>query len=45
LLDHYAFGARAEALDHVPPARRGLLGNIDAERDAACRADVIRRLE
>lgn len=45
LLDHYAFGARAEALDHLPPARRGLLGDIDAGQDAAYRADVIDRLK
>lgn len=45
LLDHYAFGARPETLAHVPPERRGLLGEFDAARDAACRADVIARLQ
>lgn len=44
LLDHYVFGARPESLGHVPEARRGLLGAIDGERDAACRADVVARL-
>lgn len=45
LLDHYAFGARPETLGHLPPARRGLLGDIGAEQEAVYRADVIARLE
>ena len=45
LLDHYAFGARPETLGHLPPARRGLLGDIDAAQDAAYRADIIERLK
>ncbi|KQY79794.1 MULTISPECIES: cupin-like domain-containing protein [Roseateles] len=45
LLDHYAFGARPESLSHLPPAKRGLLGEIDAGQDATYRADVIERLK
>lgn len=45
LLDHYAFGARPDSLGHLPPAQRGLLGDIDAAQDARYRADVIDRLK
>jgi hypothetical protein len=45
LLDHYAFGARPESLGHVPPQRRGLLGELDATQDAAHRADIVDRLK
>ena len=45
LLDHYAFGARLQTLDHLPPGRGGLLGDIDAKQDAAYRADIVNRLK
>jgi hypothetical protein len=45
LLDHYAFGARPDALAHLPAARRGLLGDIDAAQDPRYRADIIDRLK
>jgi Cupin-like domain len=45
LLAHYAFGARPQALGHLPPDRRGLLGDITAAQDAAYRVDLIARLK
>lgn len=45
LLDHYAFGARPDDLGHLPPGKRGLLGDLDAAQDAAYRADVVDRLK
>jgi hypothetical protein len=44
LFGHYVFGARGESLSHIPADQRHLFGDIDAERDAAIRADLIKRL-
>ncbi|MBN8503674.1 MAG: cupin-like domain-containing protein [Burkholderiales bacterium] len=44
LLDHYVFGARADALDHIPEAQRHLFGTISADRDAALRKELRDRL-
>lgn len=45
LLDHYAFGARPDALAHLPPLQRGLLGDIDAAQDRGYRGDIRERLK
>lgn len=44
LFDHYVFGAQGEALAHMPPAQRHLLGDIDAAADAAMREDIVSRI-
>lgn len=45
LFDHYVFGARGAALDHIPPGQRHLFGEIDAAADAAMRADILARVK
>ncbi len=42
---HFVFGSDADVLGHIPPERHGLLGEMPAERVAALRADLIRRLK
>lgn len=44
LFDHYVFGARGEALAHIPPAQRHLFGDVDAAADAAMREDIVGRI-
>jgi hypothetical protein len=44
LFDHYVFGARGEALAHIPPGQRHLFGDIDAAADAVVRKDLVERL-
>ena len=44
LFGHYVFGARGEALAHIPPAQRHLFGELDAAADAAVRDDITERL-
>jgi len=45
LLNHYVFDTRAADLAHIPPARRGLFGDIAADQDSAYRADIVDRLK
>jgi hypothetical protein len=40
LFDHYVFGARGDALAHMPERQRHLFGDIDAAQDAAIRQDI-----
>ncbi|MET0518785.1 MAG: cupin-like domain-containing protein [Burkholderiaceae bacterium] len=44
LFSHYVFGARSEALAHIPAAQRHLFGEVDAAQDAAIRKDLVERL-
>lgn len=44
LFDHYVFGARGEALGHIPEGQRHLFGTLDAEQDAAVRRDLVVQL-
>lgn len=44
LFDHYAFGAREDALAHIPPDKRHLFGDVDAATEAAMRKDLADRL-
>ena len=44
LFDHYVFGARGEALAHIPEAQRHLFGELDAAVDAAHRKEVAEQL-
>lgn len=43
LLDHYVFGAE-HPLEHLPPARRGILGDLTTEQRDALRASIRRYL-
>ncbi len=45
LFAHYVFGARGEALAHIPADQRHLFGELDAAADAALRADIAARLK
>lgn len=45
LFGHYVFGARGEALAHIPEGQRHLFGDIDAAADAAVCNDLIDRLK
>jgi hypothetical protein len=40
LFGHYVFGARGEALAHIPEGQRHLFGDVDAARDAEIRKDL-----
>ncbi len=44
LFAHYVFGARGEALAHIPEGQRHLFGDVDAAADAAIRKDIGERL-
>ncbi|HEY0956833.1 MAG TPA: cupin-like domain-containing protein [Roseateles sp.] len=44
LFGHYVFGARGEALRHIPEGQRHLFGELDAAADAAVRQDLRTRL-
>ncbi|RZL39520.1 MAG: cupin-like domain-containing protein [Rubrivivax sp.] len=45
LFGHYVFGARGEALAHIPEGQRHLFGEVDATRDAEIRKDLLDRLK
>ncbi|WP_310390156.1 cupin-like domain-containing protein [Roseateles sp.] len=45
LLGHYVFGARDEALAHIPEGQRHMLGDVDAAFDAAIRQDIVDRMK
>jgi len=40
LFEHYVFGARDEALAHIPAGQRHLFGEIDAAQEASLRKDL-----
>ena len=44
MFDHYVFGARAEDVEHIPPAARGVLAPLDAEAARRLRARLLHRL-
>jgi hypothetical protein len=44
LFEQYVFGDEAAATAHIPPARRGILGNLSGEQVAALRAQLVKRL-
>jgi hypothetical protein len=44
LFEQYVFGDEAEAVAHIPPERRGLLGTLSAEQIAVLRAQILKRL-
>jgi len=45
LFGHYVFGARGEALAHLPAGQQHLFGELDATRDAELRRDIAARLK
>lgn len=45
LFAHYVFGARGDALAHIPADQRYLFGELDAAADAAMRADIVARIK
>lgn len=45
LFAHYVFGARGDALAHIPEAERHLFGDLDAAADAVMRKDIADRLK
>ncbi|MFG6413003.1 cupin-like domain-containing protein [Roseateles sp. DC23W] len=45
LFGHYVFGARGDALAHVPEGQRHLLGDVGAARDAEIRDDLAGQLK
>ena len=44
LFEHYVFGAGAGIIDHIPKERRGMLGELSPEQQAALRVHLTRRL-
>jgi hypothetical protein len=44
LFEHYVFGPGANAVDHIPHERCGVLGDLSAEQLANLRAQLMRRL-
>jgi hypothetical protein len=44
LFEHYVFGAGAGVIDHIPMERRGMLGELSPEQQAALRVHLTRRL-
>jgi hypothetical protein len=42
--EHYVFGAKNEVAEHIPPERRGILGDLNAAQQAALRAHLINKL-
>jgi hypothetical protein len=44
LFEQYVFGDDATATAHIPPARRGILGELSAEQIAVLRAQLVKRL-
>ncbi len=45
LFGHYVFGARGEALAHIPAGQRHLFGDVDTARDATIRQDIVDQLK
>lgn len=45
LFGHYVFGARGEALAHIPDGQRHMFGTLDAAQDEAIRKDVAAQLK
>jgi len=42
--EHYVFAAREEAVQHIPPARHGILGFLTMDQSAALREHLLQRL-
>jgi hypothetical protein len=42
--EHYVFGAHADAIEHIPPERRGILGCLSQEQLNALRAHLAKKL-
>jgi len=42
--EQYVFGDEARALEHIPPDRRGILGQLSSEQRAGLRAHLAKRL-
>jgi hypothetical protein len=42
--EQYVFGDEAGALEHIPPDRRGILGQLSSEQRAGLRAHLAKRL-
>lgn len=40
MFDAYVFGAEGDALAHIPPARRGVLGTLDAAQRGQLKSDL-----
>ena len=45
LFEHYVFGPQGDATAHIPPERRGVLGELSNEELARARAQVLQRLQ
>lgn len=45
LFEHYVFGPRAQAMDHIPAHRHGVLGKFSADDGARLRAYLAQRLQ
>ncbi len=45
LFDHYVFGPREDVTAHIPPERRGILGDVPPAEAAALRAQLANRLK
>jgi hypothetical protein len=45
IFNHYVFDASQNDLTHIPPARRGVLGDISAQHEADIRAWLVERLK
>jgi len=43
LFEHYVFGPQDEATAHIPPERRGVLGQLTPEERAQARAKILER--
>jgi hypothetical protein len=44
LFEHYLFGPQADTVAHIPPDRRGILGDLSVEQIDALRAQLVKRL-
>ncbi|MBS0387740.1 MAG: cupin-like domain-containing protein, partial [Proteobacteria bacterium] len=45
LFEHYVFGPQHEVTAHIPPGRRGVLGQLTPDELAQARAKVLERLK
>jgi Cupin-like domain len=43
--EHYVFGAQGESIDHIPPERRGILGDLSSEQIIKLRAHLAAKLQ
>jgi len=43
--EHYVFGARDDAIRHIPAARHGILGDLTADQSAALREHLLQQLQ